>query len=801
MDDLEVFLTNVVTTAEGWLQLLVGPPFTEEFYKWPEQREDILKRIRSVNDTNVYFSPHLFSEKNSHKDFVLPSRTIVVDLDNADITDLRMNASFLVETSPGRHQGYWILKQEIPDFETVSKQLTYTIENADHSGWPLGHKFRLPGRKNFKYDPHPTTKMVVALSSERIYTTEEIKEWVGETNVSTTEHEVDDNWINNPPTEAPGGKGPLELLEPYKIAIGPKAFSYFKERQPVRHEALWGLMLALFRAGATRDEVFWIAKHSANNKFEQDQHYSADRDLAKDVDRTKRADTTDRTDITQLVFVAERAQGTANDKKRMVSRIVIADMLRRGEFIYTDDGRYWYLNANAGRPIQIGKRSEQLDSLLDMTYGLNSADGFAPYVSNHLVNYTVSKGRRAKNAVLSSFDGESLFLHSGKADVYKITSTGVLRHPDGQYGVLFPWRSPAEEVITLNHDPLPGNVSWVDCLFEGWFDNLLDLTPAQAKVLIRVWVLFTLFRDIAVSRPILTLLGEPGSGKSTLFRMIYVLLYGRMKSLSAISSPDDFDFLAASDPVVVFDNVDSWTGWLPDRLALAAAASDLTKRKLYTDSDTVTLKRQAILGITAHDPRFGRADVVDRMIILNFQRRQNFLPESQMIERISALRPRLWGSIVKDVQAVLSTPDVAPEDIPEFRISDFARIGARIAKALNLSTEFAGIIETLRRTQTAFTLSEEDVLVSAIKTWHMRRNGNTPDFCSVGYLFEQFSAVDTTFERTIKSSGILARKLRTLQANLKNIFQVEFEYDTIRGTHMWKIDPIGLAPKGPDHGV
>ena len=48
--------------------------------------------------------------------------------------------------------------------------------------------------------------------------------------------------------------------------------------------------------------------------------------------------------------------------------------------------------------------------------------------------------------------------------------------------------------------------------------------------------------------------GTSGSGKSTLFDLIYTMFYGRLKSLNAISTPDDFDFLVASDPIVVFDN-------------------------------------------------------------------------------------------------------------------------------------------------------------------------------------------------------------------------------------------------------
>lgn len=795
-DELEVFFSSVVTTSEGWFQLLIGPRaappvWGEEWFHWPEDLEKIAARVREASaHTNVYFSPHLFKEQNSHKDYVIAdTRTFVVDLDNADVTNLRLNPTILIESSKDRHQGYWVVKEFTGDFETTSKQLSYTIPNADHSGWSLGHKFRIPGTRNFKYPTLPVVRLVPALSTERQYAEEELTAWVSSTDVLSAGAAADDEWIADPPSLQ---VGPRELLEKFATAVGPKMVMAFEDLAADRSEALWALMSALYRAGATRDEVYWIAKHSANNKF-ADHKYYADRDLAKDVDRARRANESDRADISSIVQLAERTKGSANDRKRLITKIVISDMQNKGEFIYTDDGRFWYIQSNAGRPMLLGKRSEMLDSQLDMVYGLNAADGYQPYVVTHLNNYTLGRGKRAISAVLSYYDGESVLLHSGKSDVFRITPSSVDRIPDGQYGVLFPWRPLGEEVIQI--DESSEMEDWSSWMFEGWFDNLMDFTPTQAKLLIRIWFLFVLFRDEAISRPILAMLGQPGSGKSTLFHLFYQLMYGKNKSVNSITSPDDFDFLVASDPVVFFDNVDGYTNWLADRLALSASASDLTKRKLYTDSDTITLKRQAIVGLTAHDPKFGRADVIDRLLILNFQRRTTNIPEGILAERLQKNRAQVWGAIVRDVQLILKTPNVPLADIPNFRSSDFARFGARVATALGKYDEFVELVTILRRTQTAFSLSEEDVLIDAIKRWHNFRNGTTPEFAAVGYLWEQFS-LSEAFQKHFKSPNVLSRRLWTLQSNLKSIFTVDYRYDNVRGVRTWKIDP----QEGPNAG-
>jgi energy-coupling factor transporter ATP-binding protein EcfA2 len=782
------FLNVVVTTHEGWFQLLVGSKgdMKEEWFRWPEDRVKILTRATEITDTNVYFSPHLFSEQNSQKQYALPSRTLCVDLDNADITDLRLNPTVMIETSPRRHQGFWVLKNVPENFEELSKKLSYTIENADHSGWPLGHKFRLVGARNFKYNPPPVIHLVHNYTTERIYSEDEILQWVGATSVSVSTADTDD-WIESPPTTHV--TGPLEVVEKYRANLSVKALSYYSNIQADRSEALWALMSGLFRAGASRDEVYWVALHSVNNKF-RDHTHNAERDLAKDVDRANKAETSDKSDVTRVVQLAEKTPGTKNDQKRLVAGIVIQDMNKRGEFIQTEDGRYWFLHSNAGRPVQLGRHSDQLNSILDAMYGLNQSDGFQPFVCHHLVNHTISRGKTAKTAVLSYFDGDTLLLHGNRQDIYRITPESISRHPDGQFGVLFPWRPLSEQEITID-EPIADD--WAEWLFDsssGWFDNLLDFTPEQVKMLVRIWVLFILFRDAAVSRPILALLGQQGSGKSTLFHILYTIFYGKSKSLNAISSIEDFDFLTSSDPFVVFDNVDSWTGWLPDRLALAASSSDLVKRKLYTDSDTVTLKRQAVLGITAHEPKFGRPDVVDRLLIINLARRQKFTPESSMINRVEKARPKIWGAIVKDCQRVLATPDVTPEEVPNFRISDFARLGARIAKALNCYDEFTEVIGKLRKIQTAFSLGEDDILVDGLKRYQSMKNGSSPEYVSAGYLWEYITQFDRMFANAYKTSNALARKLITMEPNLRTMFDISYKYDNSRGIRTWRIDSL-----------
>lgn len=781
--------------------MLFGDPATkgdwaDEWYKWPEDIPVIVDAaIKRQDNENVYFSAHLFDAPTSTKQHVLPTFTIQADLDEADVSTLAMAPTVLVETSPGRHQGYWLLDPREPltpqELEGLSRRLTYSVPDCDKSGWSLGHKVRLPGTLNHKYIP---TRPVHTVSiSLRRYTRAEINEQTREAEQAVIDkQEADEAWINGP--HSPGeAEGPQELFERVRTKLSRPSIVAFNtevqksEANPEgRSGALWGLMLDCFRAGLSRDEVFTLAKASPNNKF-ADNKWHGDTDLAKDVLRAQKTLTEQKLDIKDTINRIRHSQGMVAEKRSAMSYIVIHELEKHGEFVLTQDNQQWYLDRRSGRPILVSRYSDYLDALLETEFDLNATDRDTQHVVKSLSTFTISRGRTARSAVLSYTSGASMLLHGGRKDVFHITPNSIETLSNGSHGVLFPWRPGETPFIP---QPIPTDAwDWCSFIFEGHFQNAVDHDPQTVKDLLRIWFLFLLFREEAVNCPVLALFGQPGSGKSTTFRLLYTLLYGPGKALNAVTSQDNFDFLVSTDPFVVLDNVDTWSQWLPDRIALSAARSDFVKRKLYTDVETITMKRQALLGITAHAPKFGREDVVDRMLLLNFDRLQTFADETEMIEKVLNNRDRIWGAIVRDIQAVLQTPYSPADQVPQFRISDFARVGWRIAQALDLQASFSQAITTTKVAQTAFNLSEEDMLISAIQRWHQHRKDAPIGFLNPAALWEAWAPYNPGFEKQYKSSLALGKKLQTLETTLRSVFDVSFEYDRVRGTRSWRIEP------------
>lgn len=802
--EIREFLQTVITAPTGNFCLALGNgsnSWLEQWYQWPADLEKIVARaLEHRSRANVYFSSYLFKAPQSTKENVLPSRTLQADLDNADVANdrLPLEPTVLVQTSEGRHQGYWILEETLPleEHEAISRKLTYSIADCDRSGWPLGRKVRVPGTFNHKYLTGPQPVKVVRRAGKKHVP--ESFEPLPAVPDHITEH-FDIDFIDNPEVEA-SKEHPRELLEKIKDTIPVKVFIEYDNRQQDRSAALWALMCWAFKAGLSRGQVYTLAKGSANNKF-ADLKHRANQDLAKDVLRAQHDINVGNRDPRQVIYDLYKTQPSAIDRKRQILAVVLKTLKDQGEFIHVHGGSCWYVRRDTGRPIYLSAASEYLTALLDTQFGLNGTEPDSRYVAWGLRSQALALPENGSHGALSFYDSadNSLLVHTGKRLVLRVTSTKIEHMVDGAYGVVFPWE-PSVESFTPAVPREGPQLDWGDELFgngtRGYGSsvmNVTNMTQKQAMALLKVWFMFVLFRNIAPARPIMATFGQPGAGKSTLFKKVYTLLYGRRKSLNAVTSPDDFDHAVAADPLVVLDNVDTWEKWLPDRLALSAGTSDIIRRKLYTDYDTIVLRRQAVVGVTAHNPRFGREDVADRFLLLGFRRLDKFVSEEDLYSDLIRKRDKLWGSILRDAQKILATPFPTREEVPQFRIEDFAQAGLWIARGIGVADDFRAAVEDVKSSQQSFSLEEDGLLVGAVNRYidTLREKGEQPSVKTPAQLWsilEACAADQRAFSTAYRNSVTLSKKLTSMQVSLKKIARVEQSFNQ-SGAKLWLIGP------------
>lgn len=928
--DLSQFLRTVVTTEQGQFCLAVrdGIEWRHIWFEWPNQLEAIIDCAEEHKQTcDVYFSSYLSSVRDRHKEFILPSRTIQADLDGAELSDISITPTILVQTSIARHQGYWVLSEETPDHERLSRRLSYAIPGCDLSGWPIGKMVRLPETFNHKYGQPQLISIIN--NTSRVYGPEDIT-MLADPFIGAIEFKQDETeFIETQPFNE-NGMGPHELLESFKDKISAPIYSTYAIEGQDRSAKLWALMCALFRAGASREEVYFLAYHSANNKFSS-QSWGGDRDLAKDVLRAHRASFVASDDSKAMIAALKKAGGNASDRYSAIAQLIRRMMAFVGEFVRTDENTAWYLSRETGMPIQLTAHSEKLVNLLNITYGLNATEREHKYVMADLEAYSSTLPVTGKLAYLSHYDSRSnvLLLHTGRREVLKISVNSVEPVQNGSYGVVFPWIKNAEPVTPIYSE---GPSCWADSLYATSLENVTNLPKDQAYALMKVWLLFLLLREEHASRPLVALFGQPGclsgytpitvkrqsrvttyslktlyermnfkgwkavetlsfhengmrhygkikqvifsglkqtytvsiqgqesfratlnhrfltptgykqlsnlsvgdrvmvndipnrglrpqpitaidsfgwedtydiemedeeapnflvndvvvhnSGKTSLFKKVYALIYGGKMMLGMVSNAGNFNTAVSTYPLYVFDNVDTWERWLPDRLAQLAGDISSDSRKLYTDNDAYTTRGIAFVGLTAHDPKFTRPDVVDRFIVLTFKRIHSFISEGRLVGDILSRRNVLWGHLINDLQKILQTP--RPEEgMIELRSSDLVSHGRWFSQALGIEG-FDDAINALLRAQKMQAVAEDSLLVEAMEVY-TRKSKQAANFRSLGALWMElcsYSTDDKAFIRHYRSASNLGKKLWVLQQPLSQLFDMEWRDGLVRE---WRI--------------
>lgn len=795
LDKLSEFFKSVVTTPQGYFELGVrNGSWAQHWYAWPHDLSTICDHALS-SDGDVYFTAHLFGSKNSHKENVLPSRTLQADLDHADVQGLALTPTWLNQTSPGRHQGFWLVTSDFDSLkhqEELSKRLTYSIDLCDHSGWSLGHKVRVPYTKNYKYKDAPGGHPVeIVKATTKKYTIDELELLpIPESKKGVPQPDEAEQFIVAPPLLSKSGA--YEIIESIKDHLSAKVYAEYLQDGPSsdRSTSLFALMLQCYKAGLSRDEVYWVAYNSPNNKFLQDQRFNHERDLAKDVLRAEAVVKTLSTDLRSVINeIRKKTKVLMAERRHSIYEIVQRQLAKEGDFVHLQDDRRFYVPRETGKPTEIEMMSEPLHSLLDIKFGLNPTEPEHTYSMRSLISYTGQLPETAVATTLSYYDQHSnlVLIHGGRKDVYAVTPEGQHTVANGEYSVLFPWDRIVEPFIP-SYDP---TIDWASILFD--LPNVVGMTPEEARCALKVWLLFSLLRDAATSRPLLAFFGQPGSGKTSTARKLYAFFYGRHMDVSGATSPTHYDMATANLPFYVLDNLDTWEKWIPDRLAQSAGKSDVIVRKLYTNNQVVRIKRQAMVCVTAHDPKFGRADVTDRMLIINLQRFSNlgldFKDEGTLIDQVLTQRNKLWGSVLHDLQLVLSTP-IAPETDLQLRIQDYARLGEWIATALGDRELFRSAVSALTHAQRSFNLDDDHILIHTLQRWLSKTGGCI--HLDQDQLFGQVTACVTAedakmFQSLYKSSSMFSKRISNLQDTLnKTGFVVEIENND-QGQRLWSI--------------
>lgn len=775
MRDVVEFLKQVVTCTPGhehhaYMKLLVKDQ-QPTFIKWSDVLDGEVTLIGSP-PSDTFFSPHLY---DSPSGALLTTNTVAIDTGEADLAYLPLTPTVVVNSSPGRTQSYFIFESPIDEF--IQSQIATSVDDSDLTSTELGHLMRLPNSLNTKYTRAYGAPYRVEIAK-----------------ATSIVHKVE-NLIPSPngihtfdpdfgPIPLPSELDPLKMIDSLELSARVQAEYTETQRDP--RQALVRLINELLRKQIPKGIILALAKASHNN-FTSLLEYHQDEELKLLI--LKQAAKVGQADPKEKIQQIQEAATTLEIRKKGIANFVRDTMRQGGEFSHLRDGTMWYI-PRSKQPISIGARSHKLYYYLDREFGLNGAEIDAPFVVRALESFTDGLPKVGIGAVLSYYDSSAqrLLINTGANNIWCITPQGITQIPNGSFGVtLFPMDDIFIPFMPRTKQSTEGATAthWSFELFGPILDRILTLNPEETRAVLSTWLLFLFFKNEAAARPLLAMLGQPGSGKSTIMKRVCHLLYGKVSGFISLSNRDDFDQVTSTYPLVVIDNLDTWEKWIPDALAQSAGAIDRGKKKLYTDNELFIYHRDAMVCLTAHDPKFGRADVADRLLILPMKRLDTFLAEGDLLK---VDRAGLWAGIFDDLVRILNTPK--PTSTTQLRVMDFSSLGSWIASGLGLQAEFESALSKLRGQQRSFALESDQLLVTSLLGFVEKdKHLNVPTLPAQLFLWlEQYSGDMLGFHRKYRNGQTLNNKLLASQDALRAIVSIEWETDDLN-RRLWKIGP------------
>jgi hypothetical protein len=305
--DLELFFAGIYGPAQAHgpnklmcvAYLRPGGKMIQRFFPYPEGVDRATELIHSLTvDTDgqgqrgadVYYCVSLVNGHARDREHLDLVHCVWADLDTTPPTKLKVEPTFLIETSPNKYQAIWTLAEPVPysTAEDFARRVYYAHhrDGADPC-WDATRLLRVPGTRNLKYaleaEGHPMVKLVGASGTGR--TLEEFNAAyppVEEVTAGSARSTLFD------PTEVSRvGTGP-EVLKRYFRELDEETLNLWKEIPRPDDDwsaRLWALEMACFEAGMDINEVFAVAQSSGCNKYDRDGR--ADNDLWKEVLRAR----------------------------------------------------------------------------------------------------------------------------------------------------------------------------------------------------------------------------------------------------------------------------------------------------------------------------------------------------------------------------------------------------------------------------------------------------------------------------------------------------------------------------------
>ena len=426
---------------------------------------------------------------------------------------------------------------------------------------------------------------------------------------------------------------------------------------------------------------------------------------------------------------------------RKVAERIKADFLERGRF-YQDGCTVYYFSDEQKELIEVNVENKRMEHLLEK-YGLNAAENPFIYVLRYIhINFLFS-GKRidVKRIAFYKRSKNTQYIFNNENKIFRITPDKIHEIDNGTDGVVF-LSDPNYQKLEIENSNSKGSLIDRFIISKVNFDNSA-LTIKEKRLIFTIWFLSLFFESIMNEKPLLTLIGERGSGKTMALKRIGYLFKG--KKFNVTSLPDkesDFDAIITNNYFAVIDNVDTGRKWLPDKLAVCATGGNVPKRVLFTTNEHKDYPIKCSLGLTCKSLKFGRDDVIERLLPLAVKKQEGKKSASYFIRQVLNNRKQILHEVFQYLQEVLEAlkGHQKIEASDAYRIADFYDFAVKIGKYAGIEKQIKTIFIKLVDEQTFLELNREPTF-NLLLDWAEKNKGQeitSTNLCKeLSYLADQ----------------------------------------------------------------
>lgn len=444
---------------------------------------------------------------------------------------------------------------------------------------------------------------------------------------------------------------------------------------------------------------------------------------------------------------------------------------------------YWY---NSKDHLITKEGTEYWDALLNGRFGLNPVDNFSRMTSTELRLRLVREAPfiPVRNRTYWSSEEKKLYVNMGGPEVYVISGENEIEHSyNGECGQLFITNETGKYLVP----DLSSNGS-----VDAWEHLVEDLsfttseespaTPDEQKELLKAWILAFFFQELMPTRPILALIGEPGSGKTTAIRRILRIVEDPFTDVLGVPTDKQDAFRSSIERhrLLVLDNLEkSGAWWMVDMLNKLSTGSHIEVRKLYKTNETHVIIPECFVACTAVNVPFSDETLFSRLLVLEMEKLFTPLPEHILQRRIAEFGPRIWGDLLYKLSEVVEVlrADAKIRPPTSSRLADFTMFCERISACEIidgdlLSSGLLSMVDSQLRQ-----LKQSSPAIQLLEDWIMLRPDEASQWRSSHQLYEilREMAVARKVNFRWRSSHALWRHLGTLEERLRMDFQAEIK--------------------------